>query len=67
MRPRKRQPAHPGRILRNHPLDPLSIEDRRVGERPGSITKDSIQAREQTGFDYTGHGFTFVASFRHVT
>ena len=26
MRARKRQPAHPGRILRNHHLDPLSIK-----------------------------------------
>ena len=26
MRARKRQPAHPGRILRNHHLDPLSMK-----------------------------------------
>lgn len=26
MRARKRQPAHPGRILRNHHLDPMSMK-----------------------------------------
>jgi addiction module HigA family antidote len=26
MRARKRQPAHPGRILKNHHLDPLSMK-----------------------------------------